>query len=379
MISNAIPDLITASACARGLSALGVTALSVRALGLDAESLDLESPEALAALIRRAASFATPCSPRELRGIVLQSLRGLSEVGQDSQEALHAPIDQMIEALTSYGDLIELPVAESDDGVAARTLYLAPPTYVCVDDVLFLLGGVLDGGEPVPSNLRDAVAYRSHSRRIHGGNTSENAKQLHALGWVELRYDLWLPAPSQETPEQLVASANAALAANTTAGEVPGLTVLDPKSPTTYYRGRWADPVRKTGRFVARREQRYGADLWSYVELVSGAVSHLVDFPLTKKTVMMRPCDEAWHLQLAIDALAGQRQQYRRRPGPPSGVILVDFFSPVPFWARRRWDVLGERIASHGSLFAYRFPANVFADVERTLQGDLWLAERLAL
>lgn len=360
------------------LSSLDVNALSVGALGLDAEMLDLESPEALAALVRRAAAFAAPCSPRELRGIVLQSLRGISAAEQDSQQALRASIDQMIEALTSYGDLIELPIDEIDDGVAARTLYLAPPTYVCIDNVLFFLGGALDGGEPVPSHLRNLVEYRSHSRRIHTGTTFDIAKQLRALGWVELHHDLWLAAPGQETPQQLVAHANATLVANPTAGEVSGLTVLDFQSPPTYYRGRWSDPAGKSGRFVARREQRYGADLWSYVELVSGAVSHLVDLPLTKKTATMRPCDAAWHLQMAIDDLAGQRQQYRRRSGPPQGAILVDFFSPVPLWARRRWDVLGEEIAPQRSLFAYRFQSNVFADVERTLQDDLWLAEQAA-
>jgi hypothetical protein len=375
---NTNPGVAAADSRVRVLSATDVHALSVGALGLDAEVLDLESPEALAALVRRAASFAAPCSPRALRGAVLRALGGLTASGPDAREELRASIDEMIEALTSYGDLLELPAADPNDSAATRTLYLAPPTYVCIDDVLFLLGGALDGGDAVPSDLRAAVECRSHTRRMRPGDAAEVSKRLRAIAWVELRRDLWLPAPVHEAPEQVVARANAALAAKPTAGEVPGLTVLDTEAPTTDYRGRWAEPTRKTGRFVARREQRYGADLWSYVELANGTVTHLVDLPLGARADM-RPCDAAWHLQMAIDAIAGRPQRYRRRPAPPAGAVLVDFFSPVPLWARRRWDVLGEEIARSGSLFAYRFPADVFADVERTLHSDLWLAERPSL
>lgn len=375
LMPNANPALAAGDSCVRALSATEVHALSVAALGLDAEVLDLEAPEALAALVRRAASLAAPCSPRALRGAVLRVLGGLAASTADARKELQASIDESIEAMTSYGDLLELPADDSNDSASGRILYLAPPTYVCVDQVLFLLGGALDGGDAVPSDLRAAVEYQSHTRRIRPGDTPEVAKRLQAIGWVELRRDLWLAAPIRELPDQVVARATAALAAKPTVGEVLGLTVLDTDAPTTYYPGRWVEPTRKSGRFVARREQRYGADLWSYVELANGSVTHLVDLPLGARADV-RPCDAAWHLQMAIDALAGRPQFYRRRLAPPAGSVLVDFFSPVPLWARRGWDVLGEEIPRRASLFAYRFPADVFTDVERALHSDLWLAER---
>jgi hypothetical protein len=367
----------TSEPCVRVLSPGEVHALCVYSLGLDAELLDLESPEALAALIRRAASFATPCAPRVLRQAVLRALNGLTEPSPGSGEELRTSIDEMVEALSSYGDLLDLPAVDVDQGTVVRTLYLAPPTYVCIENVLFLLGGGLDGGDPVPSDLRPAVEYRSHTRRLHPSDVSEVSNRLRAIGWVELRRELWLPSPSRQGPEQLVVQANAALAANQTVGEVPGLVVLDPETPVAYYPGRWTQATRKTGKYVARREQRYGADLWSYVELASGAVTHLVDLPLDRRGDV-RPCDAAWHLQMAIDAVAGRPQRYRRRRSPPPGVVLVDFFSPVPFWARRRWDVLGEEIARSGSLFAYSFPESMFSDVERTLHSYLWLEQARA-
>ncbi|HEU4648844.1 MAG TPA: hypothetical protein VFS33_07255 [Gemmatimonadales bacterium] len=359
----------------RVLSAADVHALSVGALGLDPEALDLCGPEALAALIRRAASFAAPCSPAALRAAVLRALSGLAGPAPEEREELRAAVDEMIEALTSYGDLLELPTNDPSESSSVRTLYLAPPTYVRFDAVLLLLGGAPDGGDAVPSDLRAAVECRSHTRCLRPSDPADACRRLDAIGWLELRKDLWLATPSREAPEQLIARANGALAAKPTVGEVAGLTVLDTEVPTTYYRGRWAAPTRRSGRFVARREQRYGADLWSYVELASGVVTHLVDLPLESRAEV-RPCDAAWHLQMAIDAAAGRPQLYRRRPAPPRGSVLVDFFSPVPRWARRRWDVLGEEVLRSGSLFAYRFPTDVFADVEQTLRSELWLAER---
>jgi hypothetical protein len=359
----------------RILSAAEVQAVAVEALGLDPELLDLQSPEGLAALVRRAASFSSPCPPRSLREAVLGSLRGLAESTPIDGDEPRVVIDLTIEALASYGDLLELPANDPSEEPSTRILYLAPPTYVHVDETLFLLGGALDGGDAVPADLRAAVEYRSHTRRICPGDTAHVADRLRAIGWTELHGNLWLPVPVSEAPEALVARANAALTAKPTTGEVPGLLVLDTDAPTTYYRGRWTESARKSGRFVARREQRYGADLWSYVDLADGVATHLVDFPLDARSEV-RPCDEAWHLQMAIDMLAGHPQLYRRRSAPPAGSVLVDFFSPVPLWARRRWDVLGEETLSRGSLFAYRFPVEVFANVERTLHSDLWLAER---
>jgi hypothetical protein len=372
---NTYPVLADTDSCVRVLTAVEVHALTVGALGLDPEALDLWSPEALAALVRRAASFAAPCSPRALRGEVLRALDGLSEAGQSGDEELRLSLDQMIEALTSYGDLLDLPADDSDGNASARTLYPAPPTYVHVDDILFLLGCALDGADAIPSDLRFAVECRSHTRRLNHRDSVDVASRLRAIGWIELRRDLWLPAPILGEPGQLVARANSALAAKPTSGDVRGLTVLDAQTPVTYFPGRWAEPTRKSGRFVARREQRYGADLWSYAQLENGAITYLVDLPLETRADL-RACDAAWHLQMAIDALAGRPQLYRRRRSPPLGFVLVDFFAPVPLWARRRWDTLGEEVPRSGSLFSYRFPVDVFLDVERTLHTHLWMAER---
>jgi hypothetical protein len=358
------------------VSVADVHALAVEHLGLDATVLDLEALESLAALVRRAASLTTPCTPRLLRATVLRALLGLLDMAGEAGDEWRNMIDETIETLTSYGDLLELPVRDPADGDTVRTLFLAPPTFVALGHVMFMLGGQLDGLDPLPSDIRGLVEYRSHTRRLRQGDLTEVAKRLRAIGWVELPRDLWLPAPRNETADQLLGRAMAALSAGSTSGEVAGLIVLDPTLPNNYYRGRWVASKRRSGVFIARREQRYGADLWSYVKLSDGEVTHLVDLPLDARSTAERPCDAAWHLQMAIDAVRGHPQVFQLRARSPAGSVIVDFFSPVPLWARRRWDVLGEEVPRQRSLFAYRFPEAEFIDVQRTLSSELWLTQR---
>jgi hypothetical protein len=361
---------------ARGLSATEVHALSVESLRLDSNVLDLEAPESLAALARRAASFVTPCPPRFLRETVLRALRGVLDTEGERRAELRTTVDEMIESIVAYGDLLELPTDEAVEGELTRNLYFAPPTFVALDGVVFLIGGLSDGVDALPTDLRAAVEHRNHTRRLRSPVVAEIAERLRATGWIELRRDMWLAEPRSEAPGHFVARADAALMASPTTGAVPGLIVLDPDTPPTYYPGRWVEPRRKSGRFIARREQRYGADLWSYVELSEGTVTRLTDLPWDSPSAPGRPCDAAWHLQMAIDALAGHPQLFRLRPKPPEGSVIVDFFSPVPLWAKRRWDVLGEEVPRNRSLFAYRFSEAEFEEVLRSLEGELWLRVR---
>jgi len=53
--------------------------------------------------------------------------------------------------------------------------------------------------------------------------------------------------------------------------------------------------------------------------------------------------------------------------------MIVDFFSPIPNWARRKFDVLGEEVSPNRSLLSYRFDQSVFEAVRRSLQDELWL------
>lgn len=357
-----------------------VRAYTIRSLNLDADLLDLDAPEALAALVRRAASFVAPCSPRTLRESAVRVLRGLAipaareEGASDSAWAeLRERIDAAVESLVSYGDLLELP---SQDGDRGRVFYLAPPTFVRVSSsTCFLIGGRPDAVDILPSELRSRVEYVTHTRRLIESTGENLTDRLLGYGLIELPADLWFSPPRRETPAAAVDRAAKVLATKHSRGEVAGLLLLDPTTPPTYYRGRWRPPRREHGRFVARREQSYGADLWCYVELKDGEVTHLVDFPMDTRTPDTRGCDEAWQLQMAIDATNGGAQRFRWRPSPPSGAIIVDLFSPVPRWVRRKFDALGEEVAPLRSLMSYRFPDAITAAIDQCLRNELWLSE----
>ena len=82
--------------------------------------------------------------------------------------------------------------------------------------------------------------------------------------------------------------------------EIPGLLLLDSQRPVRYYRGRWVEPASQSGRFVARRSQMYGAPLWCYAQMHDGNPEKFIDLPLARSR--WHGFDEAWHLQMAIDA-----------------------------------------------------------------------------
>jgi hypothetical protein len=85
-----------------------------------------------------------------------------------------------------------------------------------------------------------------------------------------------------------------------------------------------------------------------------------------------RGCDAAWYLQMAIDASRGEPQRFRIRDGA-GGQVVLDFFSPVPMWAQRRWDATGEPVAPSGSLVSYRFRKTEVAEEIGFLSSALWM------
>ena len=100
----------------------------------------------------------------------------------------------------------------------------------------------------------------------------------------------------------------------------------------------------------------------------------MIDLP--GATSRWRGCDEAWRLQMALDALRRGPQRYAiRRQGSSS---VVQFFSPVPMWARRRWDAIGEPVSSSGCLFAYRISEAELEEEVHFMRNVLWLDELTA-
>ena len=342
----------------------------VAELGLDPDAVDLASVEAIAGALRRAASFLCPCSaPTLVRGVV-RPLRGLV----DDTDAIKGLVEETLEAMIAHGDILEYRDVEEESGYgAASLLYAAPAGFVVRDSGAVILLGVLsDQLSPLPHALELRIEYLNHVRRLTPAPEEDLRSDLVQLGLIEISYNSWLRAPQGQTSEQHLARLNRVLDAAAPSREVPGLSLLDPSKGVRYYRGRWVEPRAHSGRFVARRRQAYGADLWCYLEMRHGNPERLIDLPV--KGSRWRACDEAWHLQMAIDAERGEPQLFRVHPGPV-GTLVIELFSPVPMWARRRWDAVGEPVPASGCLFAYRMAEAEFAEEMRFAREALWLNE----
>lgn len=354
----------------RRLSASEVSALHVGELGLDPTAIDLESVEAIAGALRRAASFCCPCPRRTLVQSVVQPLRGL--VGDVAN--IKTTVERTLEAMIALGDIHEHPEVEGDpESPRAMVLYPAPPTFVArASGAVILLGVGSDRVTPLPDDLALRVEYANHVRRLVPEQGEDLLPELSERGWIQLSDTSWLDRPARESPAQHLSRVNRLLDGARQSGDVPGLSLLDPERRTRFYRGRWASPCSESGRFVARRSQAYGADLWCYIELKDGNPERIVDFPV--ESSRWRGCDDAWRLQLAIDAQRGKPQQLEVVRGP-AGSRMFKFFSPVPMWAQRRWDAVAEPVPSSGCLFAYRIRESEVAEELRFAEQDLWLSQ----
>jgi hypothetical protein len=334
-------------------------------------SANLESPTGdvfIAALLRRAAGIHCPCSRATLRSAILESLQYLVVDGSSLSDC----IDTAIEGLIVSGDLLELTDVTTDDPAVKGTwIFAAPPSYVVrPGGSVFLAGVVPDQDTFLPQSLASRVIYEGFTRVIASGPGEDLPGELREQGLQQLSESVWLKSPKPEQAGDMLNRFERRLASQPSSGSIKDLQILDPAQPVTYYRGRWTTPGRQNGTFVARRAQEFGAPIWCFATLESGAPVRVLDLPSEK--TRWRACDIAWHLQMAIDYHRHVPQRYRRRR--ISEGIRLDFFSPLPQWSERRLMIFGRPVARESSLMSYRLSAAEAETEERFLQQRLWLS-----
>ncbi len=351
------------------ISATEVHELGAMAFGLDASSVNLETVECIAASLRRAAGFLCPCSSTMLVDAVLTPLALLVEVA----DVLKEVIDNTLEAMVAYGDLVESHVVERPEAERKTILlYATPPSFVPRDDgSAFLLGIIPDQHSPVPEELSRSIEYINHTRRIPPISDGDLKSYLAELGLFDLSMDQWIKAPPSASAEEYIRRFDDQLDRAGPSGEVPGIRILEPSANVRYYKGRWTEPRKHTGKFLGRRPQPYGADLWCYVTLDNGIARKLIDLPMFE--MGWRACDEAWRLQAAIDAQLGHPQEYQIRAGPTKEVSVLDLYSPIPSWAQRRWDCVGRPAPNVKCFKSYAFSSATLDQELQFAAEKLWL------
>ena len=361
------------------LSKQELHALKVDELGLDSEIVDLSSIESVACALRRAAFFLCPCASSTLVRSVVGPLRGIV----DDLEKIKLLVESTLKNLIAHGDIIEQDNLDTMLGQArSLLLYAASPSFVMRESgTAIILGIPYDNTSLLPEELNSRIDYSQHIRQL----TPELGEDLHTelinLGFIELTYPYWIGEPEKESPNQYKTRMDELLKSSEKTIDIPGLRILDPTQPTEYYPDRWVTPNPKhTGNFVARRKQAYGADLWSYVELKEGAPTRFIDLPIKKskkqaKRWPQRGCDEAWRLQMAIDYLQDAPQIFNIRI-LNEGSYIIDFYSPVPMWATKRWDTIGEPVEPKKCLLSYKFKENEKNEEINYIKQQLWLSEK---
>ncbi len=337
-------------------------------LGLNGSGCTSVDDDLLIALVRRCAGICCPCSKATLRRSLTEALQYLS----DSAELLGERIEVIVEGLVVTGDLLELhDVSTLDPSVRGTWVFAAPPSYVVrPNDEIFLIGIVSDQDVFLPESLGSRICARGYTRLIKPEPGENLAARIEEQGLQRLSERSWLRSPKPEEAGRVLERYRGRLGEVPPSGEVEDLEVLVPEQPVTYYRGRWKSSEGKTGTFVGRRPQEYGAPIWCFVELAGGTARRFMDMP--RKRSHWRGCDEAWHLQMAIDADRGQPQRYRVHSGDAEW--RFEFFSPLPAWAERRLITFGRAVQAGSCLMAYALPCSAAEDEERFLQKTLWLS-----
>ncbi|KMP10706.1 hypothetical protein UZ36_06810 [Candidatus Nitromaritima sp. SCGC AAA799-C22] len=305
-----------------------------------------------------------------MAGVLIDAFKFVIDINDD----FISKVDEMIEALISHGDLLEISDATTIDPNQKGTwIFATPPAYVPRNNgLIYLLGISPEQISPLPDELEERIEYIEHLRLIRQCDGENLSDVLKELGMTELSEKAWLKSPGHETPESFFESMCKKLESTNTCGELPDLIILDPDKPVDYYPGRWTTVDKKSGYFVAKRARAYGNDIWGFTKLDNGNPKIFLDFPLPNSRY--RGCDFAWRLQTAIDRCSKHPQVFRIQDDSDSEDSRIDFFSPVPLWVRRRLDAFGKPCPPSKCLFSYRIPRDSIGDEIHYLENEIWLS-----
>ncbi|MEQ9179808.1 MAG: hypothetical protein RIF44_14020 [Nitratireductor sp.] len=339
------------------------------ALKITAESLGVTGSDDLHAITKgalRRALFAL--APTSQADVVRSVFEPLAPLGADREW-----VEEALEDLVVYGDALEMRKIRDDPwdapGIVLRP---APPSFVERDDgTLMILGVAGELPTALPAELDNRVTSHGPVRTLSAQKSENLASYLKLLGFVQLSEQAWLCLPTAETASTHCQRWEDALHdVDVSQTDVEGIEILDPAKPVSYYRGRWRTPTRDTnGTFVARRPQLYGARLWSLLELRDGLCYRVLD--LYGDENRQRPCDVAWRLQAAKDAVAGKPQEIRICES--SDGCTLDFFGPIPAFAERRLLLVGTKRKAENCLFSFSLEAAQLKDEIAALERYLWM------
>lgn len=337
---------------------------SIIDLGIAGFAKSLLDDVAIAQGLKRCLALGGPQTLRFLIDSVSETLFRLPDFARRSYA-----IAEVADGLIARGDLLEGWEHSEVLGRRRRLVYPAAFSFVSLDHSSALILGVPSENRfQLPSDLHERVVWRGLSCYLE--LASDVSVGLRAAGLQEVGLADWVRAPETEPAQRLVDHLAARLYGADPSGEVPGLRVMKQTPNNSYYRGRWTTPSDESGLFIGRRPQAYGAELWCVVELNAGEPQRLVDLPF--KSSSHAAHDDAWRFQAALDHLAGSPQKYRLDHLNDS--VILSVFGPLPSWAQRRLEVLGEWVERQaGTLFSFSIQERDMDATLDFLNKHLWM------
>lgn len=277
-----------------------------------------------------------------------------------------ALVRRTFDYLISLGDLVQ---ANDQETGVSDAVYLGPPRWVALSSgELLLIGMYGEWDPPLPSRWWTCSGAQRHVR-------AEWAKQaiveLRVRGYSESDQAVWSRSP-EPCNADIFQQYFLRLLKKKPGGFTGPLRIIG-NSNCHHYKARWKPASSSSGTFVGRREDTYGAKLWCLVQLYNGRVEHLLDLPC--QDMDGAPWDEPLRLQAAIDSMNNHPQNYTIH-SPQYGLWRMSVYAPLPSWAERRLEVVGQRtVPTSGALITYDFDEEGAVQKEaKNLQLLLWMS-----
>jgi hypothetical protein len=211
-----------------------------RSLGFEAPALaEGLKPEVIAQALRRAVHILAPCGKHELENAILESFAGLGHV----REELALVVEQTLEELIIYGDILEMRNADDDHWRrSALVLRPAPPSFIARKNGSIVVIGVAgDEITPFTPELAARIRHSGGLRTIYPDDGGDLKSLLHEIGLLELPEKVWLRIPKLESAASYLGDQRRLLAKEPPSGGVEGIRILDPSRSPAFYRDRWVD------------------------------------------------------------------------------------------------------------------------------------------
>lgn len=359
------------------ISAQAALDTTCRTLRVTAAAADNDTPHEIsqadlvmqlaAAMARRLSGFMCPCSPREIVTAVERSLSHLPVTHDQVRDVAKAAIEDLL----ASGDLlaldhVKLIGAEHEP----NWLFCAPPSFIPRAGRIYITGIGPDDASILPITLRERVVSQGATRFISvDPDDGDLELTLASHGLRRLDPQRWLTLQRPVKADSFVNTIQRRLLSEGSVGHLDGLKVLARRrAGRGGYRARWHELKDESGLHVARLPKAYGAPLWVLIDVDRGVVKRSQLLPL--KGSRCRACDDAWRLQLAIDANDGHAATYRVQREQDGSMLSLDF--PLPAEARRRLVLIGGRRRTDASHLSFWIPQSQLETEERYLQEQLW-------